>query len=298
MLRRKTGPGVREWLVTVLFALSVAFSGCGGGEGTRPRRLPYRALQRVVIANAGDNSVTVYWSPVAGATSYNIYRSTSPGVTKTTGTKVSGVQSPNTVAGLTNATPYYFVVTAVNAAGESGISVEKTATPSATPPPLAPSNVRAAAGDNQATISWDAVSGATSYNIYVGTSAGVSKTTGIKASGVTSPSVVTPLANGTKFYFVVTAVGTGGESAESFEVFATPAATPPPAAPGGVLAVPGNAQATVSWSAVARAPPRTTFTSGHGVRRHEGNRERRSSGVTSPEGSSRALRTARSTTSS
>jgi fibronectin type 3 domain-containing protein len=206
-----------------------------------------------VTANAGDNSVSLSWSSVAGATSYNIYRGTAPGVSKTSGTKVSGVQSPNVVSGLANGTPYYFVVTAVNAAGESGISAEKTATPSATPPPNAPANVRAAAGDNQATISWDAVSGATSYNIYRGTASGVTKATGTKASGVTSPSVVTPLANGTTFYFVVTAVNANGESAESFEVSATPAATPPPAAPGGVSATPGDAQASVSWTTVAGA---------------------------------------------
>lgn len=279
MLRRKTGPAF--WLVTVLFALSAAFIGCGGGGGgDAAPAVTVPGAPTSVTANAGDNAVTLDWSPVAGATSYNIYRGTAPGVTKTTGTKVSGVQSPNVVSGLTNGTPYYFVVTAVNSAGESGISAEKTATPSATPPPLAPGNVRAAAGDNQATISWDAVSGATSYNIYVGTSAGVTKTTGIKASGVTSPSVVTPLANGTKFYFVVTTVGTGGESAESFEVFATPAATPPPAAPGGVLAVPGNAQAAVSWSPVTGATSYNLYwATASGVTKATGTKI---AGVTSP----------------
>jgi Fibronectin type III domain len=279
MRRRKKGLVRGMWLVAVVLSLFAAFIGCGGGGDSAPA-VTVPGAPTSVTANAGDNAVTVDWSPVAGATSYNIYRGTAPGVTKTTGTKVSGVQSPNVVSGLTNGTPYYFVVTAVNSAGESGISAEKTATPSATPPPLAPGNVRAAAGDNQATISWDAVSGATSYNIYVGTSTGVTKTNGIKASGVTSPSVVTPLANGTKFYFVVTAVGTGGESAESFEVFATPAATPPPAAPGGVSAVPGNAQATVSWSPVTGATSYNIYVgTSTGVTKTTGSK---ASGVTSP----------------
>ena len=43
---------------------------------------------------------------------------------------------------------------------------------------------------------------------------------------MTSPKDVTSLANGTKYYFVVTAVGAGGESAESAEKFATPVAPP------------------------------------------------------------------------
>jgi len=253
MRRRKTGLICGMWTAAVVLAFFAAFIGCGGDGGDSAPVVTVPGAPANLTANAGDNSVSLSWSSVAGASSYNIYRGTAPGVTKTTGTKVSGVQSPNVVSGLTNGTPYYFVVTAVNAAGESGISAEKTATPSATPPPNAPTNVRAAAGDNQTTISWDAVSGATSYNIYVGTPAGVTKATGTKASGVTSPSVVAPLANGTKFYFVVTAVNANGESAESFEVSATPAATPPPAAPGGVSATPGNAQATVIWSAVTGA---------------------------------------------
>lgn len=280
MKRRETGLAGGMWMMAVVLAFFAAFIGCGGGGGDSAPVVTVPGAPSSVTVNAGDNSVTVDWSPVAGATSYNIYHGTAPGVTKATGTKVSGVQNPNVVSGLTNGTPYYFVVTAVNSAGESGISAEKTATPSATPPPLAPGNVRASAGDGQATISWDAVSGATSYNIYVGTSTGVTKTNGNKASGVSSPSVVTPLVNGTKYYFVVTAVGAGGESAESFEVSATPAATPPPAAPGGVSAVPGNAQATVSWSPVTGATSYNLYwATASGVTKATGTKI---AGVTSP----------------
>ncbi len=42
--------------------------------------------------------------------------------------------------------------------------------------PTSPTNVSATAGDGQVTISWDSVSGATSYNIYWATWSGVSKT--------------------------------------------------------------------------------------------------------------------------
>jgi hypothetical protein len=116
------------WLVAAVLALFASFIGCGGGGDSAPAATAPGAPSSL-IANAGDNSVTLSWSPAAGATSYNTYRGTAPGVTKANGTKVSGVQSPNVVSGLTNGTPYYFVVTAVNAAGESAESAEVSATP-------------------------------------------------------------------------------------------------------------------------------------------------------------------------
>jgi fibronectin type 3 domain-containing protein len=59
------------------------------------------------------------------------------------------------------------------------------------------------------------------------------------------------LANGRTYYYVVSAVNSGGESGNSAEVSATPQAPPP--APTGVTATPGDAQVTLSWTAAARA---------------------------------------------
>ncbi len=85
------------------------------------------------IATAGNAKVGLEWDPVLGATSYNVYWSTSAGVTKATGTKVENVTSPYFQTGLENGTTYHFVVTAVNGEGESAESAEMTATPSAAP---------------------------------------------------------------------------------------------------------------------------------------------------------------------
>ncbi len=89
------------------------------------------------------------------------------------------------------------------------------------PPPLSPTNVSASAGTGQITISWDPVDDATSYNIYWSTTPGVTKSNGTQISGVTSPYVHTGLTAATTYYYVVTAVGLGGESAESAEVWTT-----------------------------------------------------------------------------
>ena len=115
-------------------------------------------------------------------------------------------------------------MTAVNGNGESAVSFEASALPTATPPPAAPSLTSATAGNAQVTLVWGAVTGATSYNVYHGTAAGVTKATGIKSAGVTSPYAVTGLTNGTPYFFIVTAQGAGGESAASNERSATPTA--------------------------------------------------------------------------
>ena len=173
-----------------------------------------------MTATGGDGQVIISWSSVSGATSYNLYWSTTSGVTKATGTRISNVTSPYTHTGLTNGASYYYVVTGVNILGESGESSEASATPGTVP--SAPTGVGAAAGDGQVSISWNVVSGATTYNIYWSATSGVNKATGTKISNVTSPYTHTGLTNGTTYYYVVTAVNSTGESGVSSQVSGTP----------------------------------------------------------------------------
>ncbi|HEY4743888.1 MAG TPA: fibronectin type III domain-containing protein, partial [Desulfuromonadaceae bacterium] len=210
-----------------------------------------------VSATGGANQATISWSAVTGATSYNLYRSTTAGVTTANGTKIAAVTSPYVNTGLSAGTTYYYIVTAVNNVGESTASAQVSATTNAPPPavPAAPTGVSATGGANQVSVSWSAASGATSYNLYWSATAGVTTATGTKISGVTSPYVQTGLTAGTAYYYVVTAVNVSGESPASAQAAAT--TNPPPvvipAAPTGVTATGGTKQVSVSWSAVPSA---------------------------------------------
>jgi fibronectin type 3 domain-containing protein len=80
-----------------------------------------------VAAAAGNNQITVSWSTVTNASSYNVKRSsTSGGPYTVVGTSLSTFY---TDAGLTNGTPYYYVVSSVNFTNESLNSSQVVSTP-------------------------------------------------------------------------------------------------------------------------------------------------------------------------
>jgi len=87
--------------------------------------------------------------------------------------------------------------------------------------PIAPTIATVTVGDGSATVSWGAVAGATSYNLYYATGATVT-ISGTKLTSVTSPKQVTGLTDGTQYAFAVSEVNAGGESGLSNVVTATP----------------------------------------------------------------------------
>ncbi len=229
----------------------------GGGALTAP-------VNVLALPGSGGGDVILSWGTVAGAVSYNVYYATATGVTAANystlsgGATLQGVVAPQVfVNGLAIGAAYYFVVTAVDAAGESAASVEVSATPMA--PSTIPLNVMATPGNGDVSLMWGPVTGAIHYNVYYATVSGVTAAnyTGLPGGGtssgvVSTSTVISGLTNGTAYYFVVTAVDAAGESAASVEVSATPA-VPPLSAPVNVMAAPGNGSTSLSWYPVIGA---------------------------------------------
>lgn len=88
----------------------------------------WEAVAPPAIANyrfvQDDGQVELSWSTLPQATSYNIYWSTTPGVTPQTGTVITDVSPGYTHTGLTNGQDIYYIVTALNPYGESVASAE------------------------------------------------------------------------------------------------------------------------------------------------------------------------------
>nr|WP_246027810.1 MULTISPECIES: glycoside hydrolase family 6 protein [Paenibacillus] len=222
-------------------------------SSTNPNNPTVPAAPASLTATAGNGQVSLTWSASTGATSYNVKRATTAGGPYTTiATGVTATSYTNT--SLTNGTTYYYVVSAVNSAGESTNSTQASATPQAgVTAPAAPASLTATAGNGQVSLTWSASTGATSYNVKRATTAGGPYTT--IATGVTATSYTnTSLTNGTTYYYVVSAVNSAGESANSTQASATPqAAVSVPAAPTSLTATAGDAQVSLTWSASAGA---------------------------------------------
>ncbi len=91
---------------------------------------------------------------------------------------------------------------------------------SSVPAPAAPTGLTATVGNQQVALSWNVSTGATSYRVKRAAVAGGPYT---QLSSPTANSYTDGgLSNGTKYYYVVSAVGPAGESANSTEVSATP----------------------------------------------------------------------------
>jgi endoglucanase len=88
---------------------------------------PAPAAPTGVTVTAASKQATLNWSPVTAATSYIVqYGATSGGPYSTVLSGITGTS--DTITNLTSGTTYYFVIYAVNAAGQSVGSAQVVAT--------------------------------------------------------------------------------------------------------------------------------------------------------------------------
>jgi hypothetical protein len=176
-----------------------------------------------LAAVGGNATVTLSWSASSGATGYSVRRAT------TSGGPYTQIAAPastgHTDSSVSNGTTYYYIVSAFNNGGGSANSAEASATPAIPTIPPTPTNLTATSGNGSVGLSWSASSSALNYRVKRATTSGGPYTQ--IATPVTTSHTDTPLTNGTTYYYVVSAVNSLGESANSAQVSATPSPPPP-----------------------------------------------------------------------
>ncbi len=201
-----------------------AFNGSTGSAYTTADIVyatPFGSLAKPVVkATAGNASVTLKWNAVANAEKYRVYRyenGTYTALVNTTATTY-------TVTNLANGKKVGFLVRAINGSIGSAFTASDVvySTPISAASVSKPS-VTATAGNGKVTLRWSAVSGATSYRIYI-----YYKETNSYQYLLETPLVgwcdVTQLQNGRSYGFLIRAFkeNTGSPYTSADIVYATP----------------------------------------------------------------------------
>jgi hypothetical protein len=247
-----------HYILATALILTVVLSGCGGGKGgggnggdpPAPPPGSDLAAPQITKVTAADRQLTVEWSAVAGAAGYLVWW----GSSNDTGT--SGKSSYETadtsyaITGLSNDIAYYIFVQAKNSAGVSSPSSLASGAPiQSTTAPAAPGTPVLMPGNGQLTVKWEAVNGATFYDVYCSTGGSPPDTPAQQNITATS-CAITGLNNGTAYNVWVkagNAIGTSG--------FSNPAnmAPGPPSSPAAPVLSLGEMCINVSWIPVTGA---------------------------------------------
>jgi polygalacturonase/pectin methylesterase-like acyl-CoA thioesterase len=195
-----------------------------------------------------DSQVSINWDSVPGAANYILQRSTTSGGPYTT--LSSSLTSTSYLdTSVTDNTTYYYIVSASSVAGTGDNSSEMSATPVA---PLAnPTGLTATPGNGKLVLNWSSVGSANTYNVMRSTTdGGPYQTIATGVSGTSFPD--TSVANGTIYYYVVTAANNLTQSMISDQVKAIPNVTVPgaPDTPTGFTTTAGDGKVQLSWTSV------------------------------------------------
>ncbi|MBN2159414.1 MAG: SUMF1/EgtB/PvdO family nonheme iron enzyme [Spirochaetes bacterium] len=131
----------------------------GGGTVTVP------APPGAATVTPGDEQLSLAWTAVAGATAYEVWFSSSSDSGTALLDEGDIVGTTHIIDGLSNSNPYYVWLKAKNSAGTSEFGPMASGTPQY-PVPAPPGAVRVVPGQTSLSLSWNAVSGATAYEIW------------------------------------------------------------------------------------------------------------------------------------
>jgi subtilase family serine protease len=199
-----------------------------------------------LTASVSGQTVTLTWTAdTSAASGYDIYQGMATGPVSSTPVQQNVTGTSTTVTGLQFGQQYVFAITAVSS---SGVISPRSSTVDVTTVPAAPTGVTVTAPSATAgslNLAWTASAGATSYNLFEGTTAGGEGATPAQAGLSAASASLTNLTAGKQYFFTVVAVDAGGSSMASTETSGTTIANPPT----GLAASAGNGSVSLTWTA-------------------------------------------------
>ncbi|CAL7964388.1 large repetitive protein [Gammaproteobacteria bacterium] len=158
-----------------------------------------------ISAKPIDNSVTVSWTEVSGATSYCV-------LLKLGETRYVEIKTglSHVYPGLLTGTTYQYAVSAANSECSSGYSAVQTVAVPLVSIPVVPTGVTPVVNGNSLTISWTEVSGATSYSVSVNHD--IRNTIESKWNCTNISCIYSGLSPGTRYDYAVMAHNSAGSS--------------------------------------------------------------------------------------
>jgi len=196
-------------IISSIFFFSFVIFSCGEKEeyenwekkGNSPLSSPTD-----LIASGAAGQVNLDWTAVSGSNNYTVYWDNSTGVSSSS-TAITSINTDNyTHTGLDNGTTYYYKVAGVSASVTGVLSGEVSA---ATPLP-APDNLSANGANNTVTLTWNSISGATSYTLYWDNVSGIDSTDTAITSITNDNYTHSNMDNGSTYYYKVAAVNSSG----------------------------------------------------------------------------------------
>jgi fibronectin type 3 domain-containing protein len=240
-------------------------------QATSPPDATPPAKPNGLVAAGAYEKVSLSWN--AGSeddlAGYNVYRSTSAFTDKADAAQANGgglIESTSfTDAGRVNGQAYYYRIEAVDGAGNASIlSDMSSATPQDQVPPEVPTTLQAQYDEPAGAVamSWEAVSGATEYNVYRAQDpfALTQNATKLNGSAVTGTSFEDPsIQKDVRYYYRITAVDAAQNESGLSNLTSFILASIEVDAPASVTATVQDGVVTITWNTAKGVQPGQTI---------------------------------------
>ncbi|MFV2056156.1 MAG: fibronectin type III domain-containing protein, partial [Thiohalomonadales bacterium] len=223
-------------------------------------QIPRPLAPSLITGQPGNSKILLEWQHAyidsQTVSGYRIYWSGSA-IVDTNIANYIEVNDANTLSylhqNLVNGRILNYVITAINAGGESSPSAQIQAIPQVDIPD-APEQIKATPGDTIVQVKWLQKAGIQNYNIYWwANSSGLNIPIKTVVANVLPGVVIDTLQNGTRYHFYVAAFNEAGESIVSKEIIATPQVPAPTATTLLFSAQASDAANQLYWDAIPSA---------------------------------------------